>query len=61
MLRPLINESSVHLLIAKTNPNAEQLIKTFNNGLAKLKTSGVLSTFENQFERGYYNESQKVD
>jgi polar amino acid transport system substrate-binding protein len=60
MLRPEIRESSMHLLISKNNPNAEQLIKTFNNGLAKLKTSGVLSTFQNQFDKGYYNKLQKL-
>jgi polar amino acid transport system substrate-binding protein len=59
MLLPMIDEVSAHLLISKINPNAKQLVKTFNDGLSKLKTSEVLSTFEQQFNKGLYRKSQK--
>jgi len=56
MLLPPIRESSMHLLISKANPKAKQLLETFNRGLATLKASGELSTFEQQFRKGFYNE-----
>jgi polar amino acid transport system substrate-binding protein len=61
MLLPAIRKSSMHLLISKTSPKAKQLLETFNRGLARLKTSGKLATFEQQFRKGFYNESKKVD
>jgi polar amino acid transport system substrate-binding protein len=59
MLLPMIDEVSTHLLISKINPNAKQLVKSFNNGLSNLKISGVLSTFEKQFNKGLYRKSLK--
>ena len=59
MLLPMIEEVSTHLLISKINPKARQLVNMFNDGLSKLKTSGVLSTFEQQFNKGFYIKSLK--
>ncbi|MFT6990163.1 MAG: hypothetical protein ACJASL_002141 [Paraglaciecola sp.] len=44
----------MHLLISKAKPNAKQLLEKFNSGLATLKSSGKLSTFEHQFKNGFY-------
>jgi polar amino acid transport system substrate-binding protein len=61
MLLPLMNESSMHLLFSKKNPKSKKLMKTFNRGLATLKSSGKFATFEHQFKNGFYSRVKKID
>ncbi|WP_323897782.1 hypothetical protein [Aeromonas allosaccharophila] len=43
-----------HLLISRKRENADELIKTFNRGLAKLKTSGQLEKMLLESRSGLY-------
>lgn len=60
-LSPKVGEFSTHLIISRTNSKAKHILQRFNDGLARLKASGVLSTFEHQFKNGFYKKRKEID
>lgn len=39
---PVVSETSLHLIVAKDNPDAQQILDRFNQGLAQLRAEGAI-------------------
>ena len=48
-------QTTLHLLISKNSPNADQRLSAFNNGLSKLKKSGKMQKILSELQSGNYD------